>query len=251
MLSSRVRRLVAGVAVGSLFALAAASPASAVAVLHFEDDSLGTSAVPGALSSLGLVGSTTFTSDVTTFNTLLDGGGWDLVIFGEQNSFDTFDDASGSLTPYVTGGGRLIATTWRDGGLGSLLEAVFVTSNAAQITTDAHPIFAGLGATIDLDNPGWGTFSISWGPTGSAVGLGSLGAGAAAILGNDGRTILNGPLFDTFDDLAQGEDYIANQIAFLLAVQQADVPEPGTLALVGLGVVLLGCARRRKTRVLA
>ncbi len=230
---------------------AAASPALAGNILWFEDQTLGTSAVGGAIALTG--NTSTFTSDSGTFNTLLAGGGWDLVIYGEQG-FSSFDESADALTSYVAGGGKLIGATWVDGGLEALLQGVATGStNSSPITTSAHPIFAGLGGSIGLTNPGWAAFNIVRTPVDGATGLGAIDDGFGVILGNGGRTLLNGPLFDSFSSLSQGEQFIANQINFLTAsITQTSVdavPLPsaawmglGTLAALGLA----SCLRRRK-----
>lgn len=216
---SRWRRRFLALLAGTALVVGSAANARAASILYFEDTTLATSAVPGALASLALSGSTTTATDVTDFNTQLGSGTWDIVIFGEQNG-NPFSTAGANLTTYVNGGGRVLATTWRAdaGGLAELLEASAVDTNGTAITTDAHPVFAGLPAAISLTSPGWGTFSRSWAPTGSAVGAGTLGAGNAVIVGHSGRTILGGPLFDTFATLAEGEALVANAIGLLLTV---------------------------------
>ncbi len=227
-----------------LFTMASGS-AFATAILHFEDATSGTSVIGGALSSLGLSDGTTFTSDTTAFNDLLLNNSWDLVIFGEQGG-SAFNNVSTTLTSYVNNGGRVLGTTWLDATMASLFQAQSQGMNASSITTEAHPIFDGLGADIALNNPGWGTYAHSWNPLESAIGLGSLGDGFAAVLGNNGNTLLSGPLFDAYADLAEGELYAANQISFLLGHQSAPVSEPSVIALFGFGLAGLVWVRRRR-----
>jgi hypothetical protein len=220
--------------------------AEAVNILYFEDGTQGTSAVGGALALLGLTGSTTTATDLTNFNTLLTSNTYDLVIFGEQNN-TVFPDVSAAFTNYINGGGKALATTWlEDSGLNALFgAAVRAQTNATSIITDGSPIFDGLGPTIELTNPGWGVFSSSWDPDGGTTGFGTLGTGSAVVQANGGRTLLYGPLFDTFDDLPEGERFIANGINLLLDDETSVVPEPSALAMLGFGLFGLWAGSRR------
>jgi hypothetical protein len=234
-------------AVLAIGALVGPRLAEAANILYFEDDAEGTSAVPGALSLLGLTGSTTTATDTTNFNTLLTSNTYDLVIFGEQSDSDTFLFVSGALTTYVNGGGKVLGTTWLDEGFGALMGAsARVATNEFTINTDASPIFAGLGPTTDLINPGWGVFSSSWDPDSGVTAFGTLGAGAAVLQANGGRTLLYGPLFDTYQDLPDGERFIANGIGLLLDGEQTVVPEPASLAILAIGLFGLAAAGRRR-----
>lgn len=230
------------IAIGAFCIGLAGAQHAAADVLYWDDFNVGTSAVPGGIALAGLTG--VGATDQADFNTKLAAGGWDAVLFGEQNS-SVFSGSAAALASWVSGGGKLIATTWLTGGLDALLDAVFASSNGTTITTDADPIFAGLGATISLSNPGWGTFSQGWNPLSGASCLGSLDSGGCAvIMGNGGNTYLNGPLNDTYLSLADGQRLIANELLLLTGAQQ--VPEPVSLSLVGLGLAALGFRRRRK-----
>lgn len=58
--------------------------------------------------------------------------------------------------------------------------------------------------------------------------------------------------FVAFEDLPNGGDFNYNDISFVFtnvaAVTKANVPEPGSLALLGLGVVGFAASRRKKAR---
>ncbi len=224
--------------------LAGTVNAGSINVLAFEDGALGTSVLPGALSLWGQCGTCTTTTDSSTFDSLLSGGGWNVVIYAEQD-FEDFSSSASLLNAYVAGGGKLIGQTWLTGGLDNLLQASGTSTNGTVITTDGNPVFAGLGSTIALNNPGWGIFSQGWTPTAGAVGIGLIDSGGYAIvLGNGGNTYLNAGLTDTYLAPADGQRLIANELTQLSA--GGLVPEPGTFVLLGCGLLALGTLRRRK-----
>lgn len=222
----------------ALLAIAILTPAYGANILLFTDLTQGTSVIPGAIVLTG--NTATNASSSGEFITLINTESWDLVILG-KHSGGVSDAAVTNLSNYIQNGGRAIAATWYDDALRPLFEASWVGENNNAIHPDAHPIFIGIDSGITFTNPGWGTYNVSWTPLGTAECAGTLGAGCAAIIGNGGRTILSGPLFDSYVNVAQGELYIANQINYLLGT--SNVPEPATWMLMS-GGLLLGAFRR-------
>ena len=115
----------------------------------------------------------------------------------------------------------------------------------------AHPIFTHVNSVGDLT-----TWTDQWFDDGDRLALGAdptayavagftgapaLGQGAI-IVGNQGRTIYNGFLFD---ELTGGVALIENEILYALT------PEPSSVLLVCVGFGALGVAVRRRRRAAA
>lgn len=222
-------------------ALCLVGTASASTILWWTDGNLGTDVIPGGIA---LAGDTAVQATGSAdFVTELNAGGWDAVIFGEQSFFTFSGSVETALQNYLAGGGHIIAATWvpnSQGDLPGFMQGTEVDQNGTSITTDASAIFAGLGGTIALTNPGYGTFSQSYAAQAGATGFGSLGGGSAVILGNNGHTYLNGPLFDTYSNVAQGQQLIANELGAFAA------PEPSSLLMMGVGLLCLTCMGYRR-----
>lgn len=186
-------------------------------ILHWSDANQGTNVVPGALDSLGVAATTA--ADGTEFANLLQEGGWGLVVFGEQDG-QTYDGSVQSeLETYVMDGGKLLAVTWVDGDLLSLLEATRTDTNYSDLETGSHEIFDGLPSSVALADPGWSTFAVAYTADGEAQCLGSTSVGdCGGILGNGDRTLLLGPLFDTYSTVTEGETLVAQSMEFLIDV---------------------------------
>lgn len=196
---------------------------SAVNVLYFVDFSLGTDSFAMALSSLGI--SPTITNDATEFNTLLQAGGWDLVIALQQNYSATSSYAS-SLSAYVAAGGKAIYSDWTSDAamLGSFGAAATGSLNFLSITPTSSAIWSSLTSPIALLNPGWGIYAVGLSPIGDGAADGTYENGdAAVIVANAGRTIVNGTLQDSYNDPNQGIQIAINEINYLLTPPVASV----------------------------
>lgn len=229
-------------------AVCAASVAHAANVLTFTDLNLGTSVLPGALALSGVCGTCTQTSDANAFHNAYLGGNWDLLIVATQNfGPSSYPNVFGDLASHITGGGAAIGQNWLTSE--SVFAALFEASqtgevNQTKISTDADQVFAGLGATASLFNPGWGVYTTTLGTLGGGSALGTLGSGAAVVRGNGGRTYFNSFLLDTFATQSQGERLVANEINLALGCG-APVPEPSTMAFGAAGLLALVFRRMR------
>ena len=183
------------------------------------------------------LGYTCTVANETDFDTLLNGSVWDLVIMdlpstGPAGPWQT------SLTTYIDGGGLAIQTGWSTSHF-STLAAVFEVSIAGSHDAvqfyqwDGHPRFSSpnpVPANVTVVYYSWGTngFFFTIDALGSAVAAAGFTASptadqAASVIGNGGRTIFNGFLFDDFypaDNDTSGKDdiveYVENQMVLLI-----------------------------------
>lgn len=251
---------------GTVFA---ASTASAQSILLFDEFSVNQTS-RDALGSLGL----SYTvGDLNTFNGLLDGSSWDLVIV-EANDEIPVDLPSSmpvygseewdALKNYVEGGGRAIMSFWDAGGdvyeNMNVVNAFGISKTFSQnITSTAgltitpwlpsHPIFNGPNGSVGPIT----TFTDNGAFDGSRLdflaGTSSLAGFAATptlfqsaiVEANGGRTIYNGILFDRITG-SSGQTLLANEISYLL------VPEPAAGVLLAGGLLLLRGMLRRRAR---
>jgi hypothetical protein len=210
--------------------------AQAQSILYRNDYTIGTDYVAAALAA-GSFSVTSTSGDLSLFN-LSD---FDAVIYANQNSGLPGGDLA-SLNGFVSGGGRVIFSDWTQtaGFLGDF--AYTGTTNQTSLFVESA-LDGGIANPLAISNPGWGTFSFGLTPVGGTLG-GTFGNGQGAIvIGNGGRTIVNGFLTDT---VASSQLY-SNQLGQLFGVTAA-VPEPATWAMMLLGFGFVGGAMRSAKR---
>ncbi len=235
--------------------LLSATSALATNVLYYEDSVRGASVIPGALALAGATG-TAATSE-SDFTTKLEAGGWDAVLYGIEGA--SYSDSAGlqtALSNYVTGGGALIASTWlTDSGPSGVGPDIFGIMDAhytggvdtSPLVNDGSFIFSGISGNVTIGNSAYGTWDETFTPAAGGTGYAATGGGQFQfIVGNDGRTIMNGPFFTAFPDTATGSRLVANELEHVVAA--STVPEPGSMMLFGTGLVGLAGTIRRKLK---
>lgn len=184
-----------------------------------------------ALNNLGSNYSYVLTDNTGAFyDRLVHGGPWRLVIVDQYASVLDASTIS-ALVNYISSSGRVIICHWfwDDGDAAPLiaaLQAAYIDDFSVPLPlyrwNAAHPVFNTPNAVGDFsggfDNPCYtegARFEPQSGATALAGYTTNVQSGEASIiLGNDGRTILNGEVFDVFP--SNVVPLIENEILFLL-----------------------------------
>lgn len=216
-------------------------------VLFWSDYRTQTGALELGLQKLG-IGYTSALNEAD-FVTRVGDGGWDMVIFNNQDAVN--DSAANAFANWISGGGKGIASDWLSSH-SNMKSAMGVSytynNNEPLVYGTVHPIWNGLPANIALTNTVYGIFST--GLDGSVVAA-TFGSGEAAIVvGNGGRSIMNGFLDDTYDSSTQLDrtNLAVNEINFVLNRQPQAVPEPATLLGFGIPMLMVGLGKLRQLR---
>ncbi|MCC7010020.1 MAG: PEP-CTERM sorting domain-containing protein [Acidobacteria bacterium] len=193
-------------------------------------------------------------------------GNYDLgILFLQQTGkFDSptaaaeYDAAFAALATAVANGKRAIVDDWGgdngvappalfsnthlENGLGT--DYTGYTAETESFTVFAPSLLFNLNASVDLFDPGWTVpiYGLTV-PQGSTCGARFSNNDCAIVFGNDGRTIVNGFLNDTFVSETQGKQLYINEINTLLATP---VPEPASMLLVGSGLAAAAARLRRR-----
>lgn len=236
-----MRNAVSAALTAAAIVVAASTQAS---ILYFDEFTSIDDPIETALVNLGL--SFTEVTNETDFNNEITSNPFDLVIFLEESLPRL--SARTNVETFINGGGKAIYNSFTPGAFASVFDAVAGTVNSTNVTVTDPVLAAGLGsASFSLVNPTFGVFSVELTAASGGVTGGTLGGGSAVIFGNDGRTIMNGFLTETFPSLDDEVRFYENEISLLMGTTPVPLPASLPLAAAGLGL-MAAVARSRRAR---
>ncbi len=242
-------------------------------ILYYVDHAQGTDQMHSALDYYAAAGVHTYTklTDASQYASMLTNGTADGdvdlgIIMVQKNSSSSTDiaNAINALGGFAQQGGLSIYTDWtRNNQLAGLFDVTWLTSadaekygnHSSMNLTNAQFAMGMSGAvpvTVGFHDPNRQNqdqynMSLAGGtPAATFTGQDSQGSFThnAIALGNEGRSITNGMLTDTFDDPEEGKQLYINEIGYLLPAGSS-VPEPATMVLFGSGLVGFFVKKRR------
>jgi hypothetical protein len=194
-------------------AMASSSTAYAGNILYCNDYSLGTDHMGNALASLSAFHTTTSTTVISTCDSMVSSGSWDLVVLAIQNQ--TY--STPNFNSYVASGGVAILQDWtRDSTRGAASGVTYGSTNSSSMTVSLAAFSSGLSSsTVGFTNPGWGTYAM--GMSSASVSAAQFATGEVAIAINSTDTVIvNGFLTDTITSAADAGQLYVNEIEYLL-----------------------------------
>lgn len=226
--------LFAAVAFGAI----AASGADAASLLYRVD----------YLGDTDYLGAAVYDSAYHVTSTSGDLGGYDLsaydvVVYANQGEGVPNGDIA-KLNAFIAAGGKVIFNDWT--GSNTFDGGQTFTGSTNHHTVTLSQFYDGVPVPMTLLNPThWGIFSTDMaGNAGSVVAATFENGAAAIVVGNDGRTIVNGFLNDT----AWSEELYANELASFAALPSSPTPEPTSWAMMVGGFGLVGGALRSRRK---
>lgn len=212
---------------------AVTTPANAANLLYRNDFTSGTDYLGAAINASSFT-VTSANKDLSAFNL----SNYDVVVYANQGDVFSGGDLS-QLNAYVAAGGKVIFDDWTQ--TSAFNGGEFYTGNNNLRTLTLGSQFgAGIVGPFALDSQSYGTFSTGLGLAGGSIAGTFENGEAAMVVGNGGRTIVNGFLSDT----VASQRLYANELASFGGA----VPEPGIWAMMLVGFGLVGASLRGSRR---